>query len=70
MEGSDFQKVTYYTNDFKLSFMIVRAIDVDDVNSEGCKRPVEEHKTYWIAYFYRIIAISSYHWSFEVFTFL
>ena len=24
--------------------MIVWAIDVDDVISEGCKRPVEEHK--------------------------
>ena len=31
-------------NDFKSCLVIVWAIDVDDVISEGCKRPVEEHK--------------------------
>ena len=31
-------------NDFKSCLLIVWAIDVDDVISEGCKRPVEEHK--------------------------
>ena len=32
---------------------------------EACRRA----KTYWIVYFYHVIAISSYCWSFEVLTF-
>ena len=31
-------------NDFKSRFMIVWAIDVDDVIYEGCRRLVEEHR--------------------------
>ena len=44
MEGSYFQKAKDCTNDFESCLVIVRAIDVDDVICEGCKRSVEEHK--------------------------
>ena len=44
MEGSDFQKEKDYTIDFESCFMVVWAIDIDNVIGEGCKRPVEEHK--------------------------
>ena len=33
---------------------------------EACRRA----QTYWIVYFYNVVAISSYRWSFEVLTFL
>ena len=44
VKGSDFQKEKDYTIDFESCFMVVWAIDIDDVIGEGCKRPVEEHK--------------------------
>ena len=33
-----------YANDFESCFMIVWAINVNDVIYEGCKRLVEEHR--------------------------